>query len=379
MIRNSPSIPKYTGKEWEIKPLDALSFDDVLKKVVGTVTQTPTHPATEIPACLVNSIQCGDSEFVLKQLPNNSVDLVVTSPPYYQQRSYNNGQTIGDEVSVEKYTDSLMDVFREVVRVVKPSGNIVYNLGDKYVNKSLLLVPFRFAIKATTQESVILVNNITWAKSNPTPRQFDRRLVSSTEPFFHFAKGSDYYYDRDVFFENKDRERLHKASPKIGQGYRQKIDGSDLSAEEKRDAHQSLDKVIKEAQSGQIQSFRMKIRGVHAEAFGGEQGGRNSQIRDRGFTIIRLYGRAMKKDVMHCAVESVPNIRHTAMYPETIIRELVKMLAPDNGIVLDPYMGSGTTALAAMREGRRFVGIDIEPSYCELANNRISNYINRNA
>ena len=72
---------------------------------------------------------------------------------------------------------------------------MVINLGDKYVDSSLQLVPYRFAIAATEAENVRLVNAVTWVKSNPTPRQFQRRLVSSTEPFFHFVKSNNYYYD----------------------------------------------------------------------------------------------------------------------------------------------------------------------------------------
>ncbi len=328
-----------------------------------------------LPKCLMNSIQCGDAAFLLRQLPDDSIDLVITSPPYYQQRNYKGaGQSIGIESSVDHYVDSLVEVFNETMRVIKPTGNVIYNLGDKYLNGSLLLVPFRFAIKASNQSSVRLVNNITWAKTNPTPRQFDRRLVSSSEPFFHFVKSKQYYYDRDQFFDQNKKKANHKPTSKLGSGYRNLIDRSNLSGQEKKLAHENLDEIIQEVHDGKIQSFRMKIRGIHAEAFGGEEGGRKSQIRNQGFTMIRIYGRSMKKDVIHCAVESIPHIRHTAMFPETIIREFVKMLCPDSGIVLDPYIGSGTTAVAALKEGRNYIGMDIEPSYCELANTRIVEY-----
>jgi len=325
-----------------------------------------------LPKCLVNSIQCGDAAFLLRQLPDDSVDLVVTSPPYYQQRTYEGaGQSVGTESSVERYVDSLIEVFSETVRVVKPTGNVVYNLGDKYLDSSLLLVPFRFALRASSVPNVKLVNNITWAKTNPTPRQFDRRLVSSTEPFFHFVKSNKYYYDREQFFDQGESKKSHKPTPKLGSSYRNLIDESDLSEIEKGLAHESLDEITQEVHKGEIQSFRMKIRGIHAEAFGGEEGGRKSQIRNQGFTMIRIYGRSMKKDVIHSAVESIPHLKHTAIFPETIIREFVKMLCPNNGIVLDPYIGSGTTAIAALKGGRNYIGMDIEPSYCDLANTRI--------
>jgi len=162
------------------------------------------HNPNLISNALINTIQCGDASFLLKQIPSASVDMVVTSPPYYLQRKYNMaGMTVGGEKTVEEYIESLMEVFRELVRITKPSGNLVYNIGDKYVNSSLLLVPFRFAIEASGQTGVRLVNNIIWVKANPTPRQFARRLVSSTEPFVHFAKTNDYYYDRNRFMDKR--------------------------------------------------------------------------------------------------------------------------------------------------------------------------------
>ena len=271
-----------------------------------------------------------------------------------------------------------METFDEVMRVIKPTGNVVYNVGDKYVNGSLLLVPFRFAIKASNRSNVRLVNNITWSKTNPTPRQFDRRLVSSTEPFFHFVKTNEYYYERELFYEQVKGNDSHKPTPKLGSKYRDLIRTSSLNDHEKSLANEALDQVIDEVHSGTIQSFRMKIRGIHAQAFGGEQGGRNSQIKKQGFTVIRLYGRPMKRDLIESPVESIPGIKHTAVFPEIIVRQFVKMLCPINGIVLDPYIGSGTTAVAALKENRRYVGIDVEPYYCQMAKTRIQEYQEKN-
>ena len=149
---------------------------------------------------VLNTIQCGDSTTLLKQLPDSCADLVITSPPYYRQRTYNNsGLGIGQERKPEYYLEALLETLSECRRVIKPTGNIVYNVGDKYLNGSLLLLPFRFATMACDKFKLKLINEITWVKRNPTPRQFDRRLVSSTEPFFHFAISDNYYYDRKSF------------------------------------------------------------------------------------------------------------------------------------------------------------------------------------
>ena len=347
-----------------------LEFQDIVD--AGTEPTKPERVADNGIRCLTNTIQCGDADFLLKQLPDECVDLVITSPPYYLQRDYNSaGIGIGHEKTVDSYIDSLLEVFGEVVRVVKASGNIVYNIGDKYLNSSLLLVPYRFAINATRVYPVRLINDITWVKKNPTPRQFNRRLVSSTEPFFHFSKGPNYYYDRDNFLDQGKRGKPHKPSSRLGGKYRTLIDNSDLSEESRKKANKSLDSVIREVREGKIQGFRMKIKGIHAEAFGGQDGGRKSQMKKNGFTVIRIHGREMKKDVVNSTVESIPGNRHTAIFPVSIIREMVKMLSPKGGLVLDPYIGSGTTAVAAMKEGRHYIGIDIDPIYCKLAKTRI--------
>lgn len=322
---------------------------------------------------LENTIQCGDAAFLLKQIPSDSIDFVVTSPPYYLQRQYNStGMCIGAERTVDDYIAALIDVFDEVVRIVKPTGNIVYNVGDKYLDKSLQLVPFRFAIQASEKNNVRIVNNITWVKSNPTPRQFARRLVSSTEPFFHFSKTDNYFYDRDKFMDNGNKVKRHEPSDRLGMRYRTLIDESSLPPKNNRKAMNALNEVIKDVQEGRIASFRMKIRGIHAEAFGGQDGGRKCQMDKNGFTIIRIYGKTMKKkDVIENPVESIPNIKHCAIYPVAIIRELIKMLCPPSGIVLDPYVGSGTTAVAAVLEGRQYIGVDIDPEYCDIARSRV--------
>ncbi len=125
----------------------------------------------------IDKILCGDNLELIQKLPNRSAQLVITSPPYFQQRDY--GAGMGNEENVEQYTEILLRLFRECVRVLKDDGSIVFNLGDKYQNGSLLLVPYRFAIAAAETGMVKLVNEITWVKKNPTPRQFRRRLVSS--------------------------------------------------------------------------------------------------------------------------------------------------------------------------------------------------------
>lgn len=322
---------------------------------------------------ILDSIQCGDAANLLKQLPDQRADLIITSPPYYRQRAYNDsGLSVGQERTPEYYLDTLLETFSECVRVIKPTGNIVYNIGDKYLNGSLLLLPFRFATMACDRFSVKLVNEITWIKRNPTPRQFNRRLVSSTEPFFHFAVADSYYYDRKSFCQAEHALEQTNPSSKLGQKYRELIDGSDLLSDfQKQLAHRELDEVTAEVRNRKIHSFRMKIKGIHAEAFGGQEGGRKGQMNKKGFTIIRIRGEKMKRDVIESKVESLPGNAHTAVFPLKIIKEMIRLLSPADGLVIDPYMGSGTTAVAAVMENRHYIGIDIDPNYCVSAIERV--------
>jgi site-specific DNA-methyltransferase (adenine-specific) len=336
------------------------------------VNRKSMHVSAPATLPFVDTILCGDSKRLMKKLPPSSINLVVTSPPYFQQREYAGGET-GGERTVEEYIDAIMEVFHECVKVVRDEGSIVFNMGDKYQEGSLLLVPFRFALHVLEKEDVKLVNNITWVKSNPTPRQFKRRLVSSTEPFFHFVKSNDYYYNVNAFQAKSVQTGVPqpRRTTTIGARYRALIEQSALSSAEKVKANKELDRVIEEVRHGDIESFRMKIRGVHSPAFGGQSGGRKIQLDRQGFTIIRIHGTPLKRDVITSRVETLKGNRHPAIYPEPVIEEIVKLLTKPNDVVLDPYMGSGTTGVVAKKLGRHYIGFDINPAFCAAAEDRI--------
>ena len=320
----------------------------------------------------VDQILCGDNLELIRQLPDSSIQLVITSPPYFQQRDY--GRGMGNENNVADYIETLMCLFRECVRVVRDDGSIVFNIGDKYQDSNLLLVPYRFALAATDTGLVKLVNEITWVKKNPTPRQFSRRLVSSTEPFFHFAKSDHYFYDPKAFLaESREPQPLNKKdNSKVGQRYFELIEESDLSKDEKSLARIELTEVIQEVKSGKTNSFRMKIRGIHAPPFGGQMGGRTLQLKNKGFTIIRIHGNKLKRDVIETPVAAVKGNKHPAIYPVELIEEFLHLLTPTSSIVLDPFMGSGSTAVACKNLDRHYIGFDINTDYCEYARQRVS-------
>ncbi|MCY3724440.1 MAG: DNA methyltransferase, partial [Candidatus Poribacteria bacterium] len=100
---------------------------------------------------------------------------------------------------------------------------------------------------------------------------------------------------------------------------------------------------------GQTHSFRMKIRGIHAEPFGGQIGGRTLQLKNKGFTIIRMHGNRLKRDVIETSVAAIKGNKHPAIYPVEVVEEFLHLLTPTGALVLDPFMGSGSTAVACKK------------------------------
>ena len=325
-----------------------------------------------------NALIVGHSVDVLKTIQPNSVDLAITSPPYFRQREYDHETLyeIGNETTEEEYLQSVLAVFEQCVRVVKPTGSIVFNLGDKYLNGVLALLPYKFALQAIELFGVKLINNVTWVKLNPTPRQDKRKLVQSSEPFFLFVKDTaQYFFNQDAYMEHLDAIKATsrpKPTNGLGKKYFDIIDESDLLPEEKSRARRELTSVIEEVKTGVIESFRMKIRGVHAQPFGCQEGGRKIHIERDGFTIIRILGKTMKKDTIERPVEAIKGNPHPAVYPLYVVQQLIKLLTPENGLVLDPFCGSGTTCVAAKMLGRRYCGIDISPKYIAYAEERLT-------
>lgn len=331
----------------------------------------------------LNHIHLADSADFLcnpKNIPDNSIDAVITSPPYFNQREYN-GLGIGNETSIIEFIDNLMKIFDSCYRVVKSTGTIVINLGDKYDSGNLQLIPYRFAIAVQDKygDKIRLVNDLTWVKSNPTPRQDQTKLISATEPFFIFAKSSHYIFNKPEFLSIDNKQvKAGQIGSKFGDKYKAYIDSAEqLNAVEKADAHRELLAAIDDVRSGEITGIRMKIRGIHALAYGGQDGGRNRAIENKGFTIIRLHGEPMKRDVIERdaieqPVETIKGNLHPAVFPVSLVEDIIRLLVPNGGNVLDPFSGSGTTALAARNTGRNYIGIEIDPVYHEYSIQRLA-------
>lgn len=327
----------------------------------------------------INKIILGDNLDVMKKIKDGEIDLIITSPPYFKQRDYS-GVGMGNEETEDAYIENLLKVFKECYRITKKDGVIVFNLGDKYINGTLKLLPYKFAIKVLENFNVDLINQITWVKLNPTPRQDDRKLIQSTEPFFVFAKSKNYYFNKDNFMTHLDLTKSKKTKKSnIGKKYFTLVENSNLNDEQKSKAIKELNSVIEEVKSGKIESFRMKIKDIHALPYGGQKGGRLSQINNNGFTIIRINGKSIKRDIIESPVETIKGNIHPAVYPAYVVEQIIKLLSREGDVILDPFVGSGTTCLVAKKLNRRYIGIDISKEYVEYAINRINNeYIDDN-
>ncbi|MGP6220965.1 MULTISPECIES: DNA-methyltransferase [Cuniculiplasmataceae] len=157
------------------------------------------HRSITLPQSLTPLILIGDVIDKLKSIPNNSIDLAVTSPPYWGQRDYGIKGQIGTEKDPNEYIDKLSLVFSELRRVIKETGSFFLNIGDKYVDKNLQMIPFKLALKMQS-DGWALRNIIIWHKTNPMPSSLKDRFSNNYEPIFFFVKDPDNYLTPDYFF-----------------------------------------------------------------------------------------------------------------------------------------------------------------------------------
>lgn len=276
----------------------------------------------------VNSILHGDARVVLSELPDASIHCVVTSPPYYLQRDYSTPLQIGNESSPEDYVESLLLVFEQCQRILRPDGTLWLNLGDKYEEGELLGMPWRVAF-ALKGQGWILRSDIIWYKPNAMPASVRNRPTTDHEYVFFFVKEHDYYYDIDAIRE-----------PHVTFTPRSRMRGG----------RNHFDKQNGTPEQGKNVGNPNLHDGRWDQAF--HPKGRNR----RTVWEIPL---SKSRDA------------HFAVFPEKLVELCVLAGCPEGGIVLDPFIGSGTTAVVAQRLGRKYVGIDSNPQYCEMARGRL--------
>lgn len=306
------------------------------------------------------TIHQGDCIATLQTLPEKSINCCVTSPPYFGLRDYGHDGQIGLEQTPEAYVNKLVEVFREVRRVLRDDGTLWLNLGDSYNayngnrgrstsfqaatdeslpklpsgsgltvknlgNKQLLGIPWRVAF-ALQADGWYLRQDIIWHKPNPMPESVRDRCTKAHEYIFLLSKSERYFFDSEAMREPCSEDMKRRAAKGHTRGAGGKVDASRQDAD--------------------------TLRGEHAK-------------------VIDVSNGRNRRSVWTVATKPYKGA-HFATYPPELIRPCVLAGCPKGGTVLDPFGGSGTTAQVAIEEGRNAILCELNPEYIELAHRRAS-------
>jgi DNA modification methylase len=315
----------------------------------------------------------GDAVQQLRRLPGASVDMVLTSPPYFRLRDYQIDGQLGLETHVEQWVAGLRAAASEAARVLVPTGSLWLNVADTYAThpsqgaakKSLLLGPERLAL-ALLEDGWTLRNKIVWQKANPMPSSVRDRLTCSWEAIYVFVRQPGYFFDLDAVRQphtSQHRGRLDPGHqrPRIREVWRGP-NGDDASG-----------------------LTVLKARGVAGHPLGKNPGdvwrlaSSNYRGAHHATFPINLAERAISAGCpeARCVVCRLPWKRRTIRaLGGTAVRGALgptcTCSAPtEPGLVLDPFFGAGTTAVAAERLLRDWLGIELNPDFAELATRRI--------
>ena len=366
---------------------------------------------------------------VLKDFPDESIDCVVTSPPYWGLRDYNEEEQLGLEETPEEFVANLVKVFSKVKRVLKSSGSVWLNLGDTYYNKSLAGIPWRVAF-ALQSDGWYLRQDIIWHKPNPMPESVQDRCTKSHEYIFLLTKSPKYFYDIDAIREdcitNENRpsgvvrERNFNYNSKRNlnpKAYMRKYNNVENESKHRQGMHKQRGEsvIVTRKELPEQKEFVDFIRKKsNAKKLSEDSGIKLSKVEhwfrydESGFAYpsiedwdkIREYLDDWSKEFISIdkkmtelethldSINNNPKGRnkrsvwkittkpykeaHFATFPIELPITCIKAGCPEGGIVLDPFFGSGTTGLAAQELHRHWVGIELNPEYIEIAKRRTS-------
>lgn len=264
----------------------------------------------------VNQILQGDCEELLKQLPDNSIDLIFTSPPYADQR-----KTTYGGVKPDDYVDWFLPKTKQFLRVLKPTGTFILNIKERVVDGERHTYVIDLVLKMREQ-GWLWTEEFMWHKKNSYPGKWPNRFRDSWERLLQFNKHKKFNMYQD------------SVMVPVGDWAQDRL--SNLS---------EIDKTRDESKVG--------------SGF--------------GKNISNWVGRDMvyPNNVIHMATEC-GNRSHSAAFPVELPSWFIKLFTRQDDIVLDPFSGSGTTAVAAAELGRNYVGVDISEEYCKLSRERLS-------
>lgn len=358
----------------------------------------------------INKIHNMDCLAGLKLMEDKSVHCVVTSPPYWGLRNYDVDGQLGLEKTPKLFIKKIVAIFKEVKRVLRDDGVIWVNMGDSYaatqktraahhlkkstlqskgflykdpinkrVNglkpKDMVGIPWLLAF-ALRDDGWYLRQDIIWSKPNPMPESAQDRCTKSHEYIFLLSKKQRYYYDaKAIATPYADKTYTTFGIPSKGYG-----DGSGMIQSE--NWANSIE--VRKPKQWKTPDGWDTGPGTHGSIHrnGREKGriprpsdsrGGNQGSGDIPATNYQL-GLANKRSVWTVASASFKEA-HFATFPEDLIIDCIKAGCPAEGIVLDPFMGAGTTALVAQKLGRNFIGFELNPKYVEMANKRLNSHL----
>lgn len=329
---------------------------------------------------MVNEIYLGNSLDILRTFPDDSIDCCVTSPPYYALRDYGVDNQIGLEDTPEEYINALVDVFDEVRRVLKPSGTLWLNIGDSYAGsmkgaagfpdnamnykqgtnrgmlgkstvvkklrgdykpKDLIGVPWMLAF-ALRSHGWYLRQDIIWHKPNPMPESVRDRCTKSHEYIFLLSKSSHYYFDSEAIAEPVADATVKRMAQDI------------------------------DSQKGSFcPGYKLPFK-AKAPRYGGNKytATPDKFYRTKSGNAYQPRAKRNKRDVWTVSTKACKEA-HFATFPAELIQPCILAGCPEGGIVLDPFIGSGTTGMVATTNNRQYIGIELNPEYKEIAERRI--------
>jgi DNA modification methylase len=284
----------------------------------------------------LDTISHSDVFDYVKLIPPKFIDMVVTSPPYYLLRDYGDSNQIGNEKTLMEYLENLANVFNVIRPKMKDSATLWVNLGDKYATdnmpdfsrKQLLLLPERFAILMTDKYGWTLRSSIVWHKSNAMPESVQDRPIKEDERLLMFSNKPKYYYDIDAVRIPYTESTIERMKRKLSPSQKYTDDSLGDSS---------------------------RVHTLHRR--------KNFNMNPKGRNIGNVWVISTAQD----------KSAHVAPFPEKLIEVPILAGCPAGGVVFDPFMGSGTTAIVSKRLGRHFIGCDINPDYVIIAQNKLNN------
>jgi len=323
----------------------------------------------------------GDAHKTMQSLPSAIVDCIITSPPYWDQRTYAAGG-IGEERSVDDYLSRLRAVFRQAHRLLKPRGSMWLNIDDTYHQGTMLGIPWRLTLGLVEDCGWLIRNDNIWAKTGGSLNRADNRLTHRHEHIFHLVKQSDYWFDADSIRLTPKPARLGGDVVATATGVTLKAcidriaDANDLTEAEQSSASAAVQDVFHDISEGRLHDFRLIIRGQNRVTHSDDQrtSARAERLERDGFYLLKYNPEgSLPNDVWNIAPErSTGRGPHYAPFPEALCEIPLKATCPTGGIVLDPFAGSGTTLKVAKRLGRHGIGIDLSVEYLQEASERLS-------